>query len=180
MRLCPKPIPASWVEPVGSDRDRLIVYDLNGNTASMTVLAFLATCSITPDTELLTGRVGHDGVEETRQDERRRPPANRIGRSPALTPVSTSSTSQNDGTSAAAVIEQAAAAAATWLTELRQGQHPGAAHVDPRGLEQLQSALGGALPDVGLPARQVIDDLTVHAPAGLCLLYTSPSPRDRS
>ena len=74
MRLCPKPIPASWVEFVGSDRDRLIVYDLNGNTASMTVLAFLATCSVTPDTELLTGRVGHAGVEETRQDERRRPP----------------------------------------------------------------------------------------------------------
>ena len=56
MRLCPKPILISHVDVDGSDRDRVIVCDRNGNTASMTFVAFLATCSVIPDAEPLTGR----------------------------------------------------------------------------------------------------------------------------
>ena len=54
MRFHPKRTPVLCVEPDDSDCDRVVVHDLSRNTASMTVLAFLATCTRTPDTVVFT------------------------------------------------------------------------------------------------------------------------------
>ena len=85
-----------------------------------------------------------------------------------------SSSSCSSDVPTAEVIHQAAIAAAEYVTELHKGNPTGAAQVDRRDLERLQSVLGGPLPEGGSPATQVIDDLTAHAPA--CLV-PSGGPR---
>ena len=45
------------VEPDHADPDRVVVHDAHRNVASMSVVACLATCAITPTTIVLTDRL---------------------------------------------------------------------------------------------------------------------------
>jgi hypothetical protein len=45
------------IEPDCADADRVLVHDADRNVASMSVLACVATCAITPTTIVLTDRL---------------------------------------------------------------------------------------------------------------------------
>jgi hypothetical protein len=45
------------IEPDCADPDRVLVHDADRNVASMSVLACVATCAVTPTTIVLTDRL---------------------------------------------------------------------------------------------------------------------------
>ena len=49
-RFNPQRIPVLCIEPDCADPDRVLVHDADRNVASMSVLACVATCAITPTT----------------------------------------------------------------------------------------------------------------------------------
>ena len=56
-RSRPQRIAVLCIEPDCADPDRVLVHDADRNVASMSVLACVATCAVTPTTIVLTNRL---------------------------------------------------------------------------------------------------------------------------